>query len=526
MKRTWTAGMIILLMVLTSACVDQGNILIRFESNGGTEVPSITFDGKTIITLPDDPSREGYVFVDWYQDSDLTQPFDPSVFLIEPITANQTLYAKWEEAPVQVTYLVIFEPNNGDDPIEVSANDNQKVTAIEIGHTGHTLLGWYLSDDGGETFTTPWDFDADVVTSNVVLYAFWQIESYQLVYLEQDGITEVQRTTYDYGVELSSHMTVLPAVIEGFSFDGWEPLPETMPAHDVYLQARYTSESLDDLFSEVAVGEAGVTYTIPTEIDDSGSAQVSGGFMMATTETTYELWYKVRVWAEANGYVFGRLGKEGSTGIEGATPTAKKHEPVTSISWYDAIIWTNALSEMAGLEPVYRTTNDIIRAIDQAKTADAILQTAHNGYRLPTSNEWEMAARWLNEGNDASVAIEGRHWTAGSDASGSVDSWSDVAKLSLVGWFDESPDYPDDLKKTQDVGTKLANALGLYDMAGNVWEFCFDWYPFYEGTYRIVRGGAFGVSLLYMQSGLISNVLPILVHDGYGFRLARTPEEV
>jgi formylglycine-generating enzyme required for sulfatase activity len=74
-------------------------------------------------------------------------------------------------------------------------------------------------------------------------------------------------------------------------------------------------------------------------------------FKIAQYQVTYELWHKVKQWAEDNGYTFANDGQEGHDGTEGDQPTDAEHEPVTNISWRDAIVWCNAYSEMAGLTP-------------------------------------------------------------------------------------------------------------------------------------------------------------------------------
>ncbi|MDR0997969.1 MAG: formylglycine-generating enzyme family protein, partial [Treponema sp.] len=80
-------------------------------------------------------------------------------------------------------------------------------------------------------------------------------------------------------------------------------------------------------------------------------------FYLAKYETTYELWYEVYQWATTSGgYTFANPGQEGHNGTAGAAPTeAGKTEPVTTISWRDAVVWCNAYSEKSGKEPVYYT---------------------------------------------------------------------------------------------------------------------------------------------------------------------------
>jgi hypothetical protein len=120
-------------------------------------------------------------------------------------------------------------------------------------------------------------------------------------------------------------------------------------------------------------------------------------FYIAKHETTYELWYEVYQWATSidrgvNKYTFANKVREGHNGTDGDAPTeAGKNEPVTYISWRDAIVWCNAYSEMSGKGPVYYTDSGygmVLRVSTDAfgtnTAADkAVMKARANGYRLP-----------------------------------------------------------------------------------------------------------------------------------------------
>jgi formylglycine-generating enzyme required for sulfatase activity len=263
---------------------------------------------------------------------------------------------------------------------------------------------------------------------------------------------------------------------------------------------------------EVRVGNADEKYTFPVGEKDREQATIEGGYWIATTQTTYEQWYEVRKWAEANGYVFQNKGREGSNGNTGKAPTeSKKHEPVTTITWRDAIVWTNALSEIMGFELVYRTKEGNIIRNSNANIVDSAVQNDTNGFRLPTMYEWEMAARWRNESGDGSIMAGGRYWTPGQFASGAIKKAKNNKETKRVAWYSSNSRF-----KTHPAGEKTPNDLGLYDMSGNVWE----WTYTASGSYRFIRGGSYYSYTDFLRVGYVYYSYPGSA-SGRGFRLLR-----
>jgi formylglycine-generating enzyme required for sulfatase activity len=159
--------------------------------------------------------------------------------------------------------------------------------------------------------------------------------------------------------------------------------------------------------------------------------------------------------------------------------------PVYNVNWYDAIKYCNLRSMNEGLTPVYSisgSTNPAnwgsVPSSSNITWNAAVCNWNGNGYRLPTEAEWEYAARGATNSPD--------YLFSGSD------------NIDNVAWYDDNSDSEVHL-----VGCKDANRLGLYDMSGNVWEWCWDWYDasYYSsspsnnprgpanGLYRVLRGG-------------------------------------
>ena len=307
-------------------------------------------------------------------------------------------------------------------------------------------------------------------------------------------------------------------------------------------------------------------------------------YVLGKTEVTYELWYQVRTWAETQGYTFKNKGREGSGGTEGAVPTETgKNEPVTTITWKDCIVWCNAYTQMttgSDAECVYRKSKTDTTVLKDAKTAAgaadcnaAYADMDKKGFRLPTEAEWEYAARW--QGSDKTNAVRyGDVWLTKLDsASGAKkpigfnelilpegENWESLRdELTRVAVYDKwwngtsIQQHTPQIIKTAAVGSKAPNALGLYDMSGNVLEWCFDRYDpepasnddayksddivtdpqgAASGERRIVRGGSWlsgtnnGVELCgarFCAVGLRNHTKPDGRSNALGFRLAWRP---
>jgi formylglycine-generating enzyme required for sulfatase activity len=178
-------------------------------------------------------------------------------------------------------------------------------------------------------------------------------------------------------------------------------------------------------------------------------------FYIGKTEVTWGEWKEVRTWALANGYL----------DLASVQQSVGDKYPVSDVSWYDVVKWCNARSEMESRTAVYRDGADVYRT--GAVSEPVVISTA-NGYRLPSEKEWEFAARGGTKAN-------------GYTYSGSND-------LNAVGWYRGNSE-----ESVHEVGQKLANELGIFDMSGNLWEWTGSWSPQHKGASRVIRGGFWGV---------------------------------
>ncbi len=275
---------------------------------------------------------------------------------------------------------------------------------------------------------------------------------------------------------------------------------------------------------------------IPEEGFPKGNDDLSTGrvpepdlYYLAKYQVAYGLWQTVYDWAtdEERGddrYYFQNPGT--GMGI---------FNPVADISWRDAIVWCNALSDYYRESngdyesyPVYLDSDNYGPIRDSRDSNGEVCDNAIcawedvYGFRLPTSEEFEAVARYIGpekptEGviKEAAVFKNDIYWTPYNFASGALDSIDNEEATGAVAWYSQNSG-----DQTHPVGDLLPNALGLYDISGNVWEYCFA----FSGVGEcVLRGGSFNgvrVDVGYYISTPLDEV-----SNNFGFRLARSRYE-
>jgi hypothetical protein len=245
------------------------------------------------------------------------------------------------------------------------------------------------------------------------------------------------------------------------------------------------------------------------------------GFYMDVNLVTLSQWQSVFFWATNGGYGFKNSGW--GKGL---------NHPVQTVDWYDCVKWSNARSQQAGRAPVYYTDAGLTAVYTNGEPSTIYVNWAADGYRLPTESEWEKAAR-------GGVSRQRFPW-------GNVINQNLANYYASVGGYDLGPSGYNGLflsggePYTSPAGSFAANGYGLNDMAGNVFEWCWDWYagppyptgsPYLGGTdprgptdpsgSRVLRGGSWYNSAESAQCAKRGDYGANLMSYSLGFRCVK-----
>ena len=609
---------------------NRNTYTVSFEENGGSNIDDITDVryGST-INEPINPTKIGNTFSGWFKESSTANSW---IFASDTIIETKKLYAKWTIN----TYTLSFHPNGGIGDmasVDLAYNTISELTANVFNKTGYNFQGWSITETGSVVY--PDEASITMGTSDIILYAVWEPESYEINY-HLDGGVNADDNPPTYTIE-TGVITFLDPTKVGYTFAGWFTDSDYTTEitgvgaaetgdRDVYAKwdanidtaykvehyqqdvsgSGYTKQDTEDLsgttaatatavaksytgFSENSTHSSRVasgtiagdgtlvlklyydrdTYTVSYH-SNGGSSVTSttgvryGAKIYKPTSPTksgsiFSGWYKET--ALTNSWSFGTdmvtedialyanwsympedfvmveggsfqmgsnsgdsderpvhevtvsdfaIGKYEVTqeqwkAVMGSNPSNWKGTelPVESVSWYDAVEFCNELSKLEGREPAY-----IING------TNVTCDFSKNGFRLPTEAEWEYAAR------------------GGKESKGYTYAGSDT--VEDVAWYlsDSSSWYDSDRSsRTHPVGQKQANELGLYDMSGNVLEWCWDWIGNYSssrqsdptgplsGSRRVLRGGSWIYNASYSRVANRKDYEPVTSFRSNGFRL-------
>lgn len=524
--------------------IPSGQSSLSFEVKKGTQWNEIEPLAKNKIKITQHYELKNWHIIDKHGavlDNHYTTPFNENTTVFAETKLKNIKLTIQEHSHITITGEKTLIKPYGTKWGEIKAEIQAKITP----HTNFKVIAWRLRNKNGIELQDSYEFKA----KTTALYVETRPVQVTITvkgdeHIQLHGTTTI---TSSYGTKWSAIKDEAKSKIAckpGYAFAAWKK--DSIEGFELIDNYEFEEENTDVFAVTQAVPvSAGVKVTPPTEgiaghesscalpsgADGSWKGVFTNGrtvklkpYMIGTHEVTVKIWNEVYEWAKAHGYEF-NFDSENED-----TPTEFEH-PIANISWCDCIVWCNAYTEMkfgTKDECAYRKESEsgaVITSTDDSDTA--FCDFSKKGYRLPVEAEWEYAARYqehdstnaekygnvyltnLNSASGAAkpIGFEGMTMPAGESYE---TLCAETARVTVFNKYYNGSDFvqqPTPAANRAAVGSKDANKLGIFDMSGNVAEWCWDLYkntitassevyptgPFNDTTH-VVRGGYWSVS--------------------------------
>ena len=480
-----------------------------------------TFGDTATIRSHGTLAKNGYTFVAWSTSADGNGTTVLEGKKLAVGSSDITLYAQWKVNEYKVTYSGNGHTGgSAPDTVTVKYGDSVHVSGKgNLSKTGHTFTGWSTAANGLGTIY-PADTVFAIGQESIHLFARWEINRYQVYFATQGG-NVIHDTTVNYNDTVPKPAT---PVRTGYMFAGWFKEASCVTSWN-FSNDKITAR--DTLFVKwnnprgmIVIRAKDSTFQIGSTLYDEQPAhnvKFTENFWMDTTEVTQAQYAEYLALAYGSNY---------SSPDWTSNIGLGDNYPAYLANWYDAALYCNARTKATGSnDTFYVYTSRIGRVGDSCILVNPSYNWNSNGFRLPTEAEWEYACR-----AGASTAFYwGKSWMnypANDADSNEIDSYA-------IWWRNsEHKGSGHAGYGTSQVGHKVKNAYTLYDMSGNLAEWCNDWYGNYSGTpqiqtdprgasngnARVFRGGSWASSERYLRSASRGNAAPNSTSVEVGFR--------